>query len=1043
MSHRSGNAEILESVFSATNVLFAFMDPDFNLIRVNRAYAEAGNRRPEFYVGKNHFDLFPREDDEETFRRVVDTGEAHTAKARTFECFDRPGRGASYWDWTLQPVHDESGKVKSLVLCLMDATERVETERRLRETESRLSTAVECLPYDFFVLDTDSRCTFQNAASRKTWGHVVGKRPRDVAVDPDTLRLWESNNRRALAGELVEEDVEFQVGCGTRHCRNIIAPIRDGGEIIGIQGINIDITEIKQAEKFMRIKRDLAMQIAEATDLKEGLRLYLEAAMEASGMECGAIFLADDENGSVDMIAHRGLSPEFVESASHYGPESFNAQIVMKGEPVYTSHGEVGIPFKCEGRVIGCLSLASCKFEETPAHARVVLESLSAQIGGAVARLQAEKAVRESEEMYRSLVETSSDAIVMTNLETGVVRVNKQAARMTGYDDPEELVGTKGLEFVAPVDRERVMRNLATTLRTGTGLVEPLECMLTRKDGSTFPVEMSTSLIREEKGRPKYLMAIIRDITERKRANEALQESEKRYRALADNSSDVIWMMDMNLNMTYVSPSIERDSGYTPEEYMAMGLDEMMTPESLERAMQAFREELDRESEEDKDLARSRVLELEMVAKDGTTSWAEGSVTFMRDADGRATGILGTSRNVNARKLAEKDLRESEEKFRSFVDNFPGIAFRGRMDFMPVFFRGYVVEITGYTEEEFLAGRPRWDQIIHPDDKRRLLEGIEAIRDVPAFSAEREYRIIRKDGKIRWVHEVIRNICDSKGKPIHIDGTILDITGLKTSEKARSKAERELEEQRALAIASDRLRSLGEMAAGIAHELNQPLVGVRGLAEHAVLALERNWELSKKDMDEKLRRIIEQADRMAYIIEHIRMFAREADKPEASPVNVNDVVNSSLGLISAQLRQRGLELEYELTEDVPDVNTNPFTLEEVILNLVTNARDAVEERLESDSQADPVVRLRTLVDRSGPEIWVRVEVADRGVGIAPEQIGRVFDPFYTTKAPDKGTGLGLAISRSIIEMLGGMIEIKSGPGGGTTVIVSLPAIRSR
>jgi C4-dicarboxylate-specific signal transduction histidine kinase len=272
---------------------------------------------------------------------------------------------------------------------------------------------------------------------------------------------------------------------------------------------------------------------------------------------------------------------------------------------------------------------------------------------------------------------------------------------------------------------------------------------------------------------------------------------------------------------------------------------------------------------------------------------------------------------------------------------------------------------------------------------------------------------------------------------------MIDITDLKSTEEARRKVERELEEQRALAIASDRLRSLGEMAAGVAHELNQPPVGVRGMAEHAVLAIERNWELSKEDMDEKLRKIIDQADRMAYIIEHVRMFAREADKPETQPVNVNQVVNSSLGLVSAQLRQRGLELECDLAEHLPEVEANPFTLEEVVLNLVTNARDAVEERMESDSEADPVVTLRTLVDRRGSETWVRVEVADRGVGITAEQLGRVFDPFYTTKDPDKGTGLGLAISKSIIEKLGGTIEIKSEPGGGTTAIISLPTIPSR
>jgi PAS domain S-box-containing protein len=151
LPHQSNDVEILESVFSATDVLYAYLDTDFNFIRVNRAYAEADGREPEFYVGKNHFDLFPYMDNEKIFRRVVDRGEAYTAKSRAFEYAEHPERGVSYWDWTLHPVKGSSGKVEAVVLCLVNVSERVETKKKLRESESRLKTAVECLPFDFFV----------------------------------------------------------------------------------------------------------------------------------------------------------------------------------------------------------------------------------------------------------------------------------------------------------------------------------------------------------------------------------------------------------------------------------------------------------------------------------------------------------------------------------------------------------------------------------------------------------------------------------------------------------------------------------------------------------------------------------------------------------------------------------------------------------------------------------------------------------------------------------------------------------------------------
>ena len=143
-------------------------------------------------------------------------------------------------------------------------------------------------------------------------------------------------------------------------------------------------------------------------------------------------------------------------------------------------------------------------------------------------------------------------------------------------------------------------------------------------------------------------------------------------------------------------------------------------------------------------------------------------------------------------------------------------------------------------------------------------------------------------------------------------------------------AQRELETQRALSMRSDRLRSLGEMAAGIAHELNQPLVGVRGLAEHILIAMDRGWDLTEEKLRDRLTRVVEQADRMVHIIEHVRMFAREAGRPNPVPVQANDVVRSGMEMLGAQFRSHGLELASELSEGLPLVFANPFSLEEVI-----------------------------------------------------------------------------------------------------------------
>ncbi|MDP6776129.1 MAG: response regulator [Candidatus Latescibacteria bacterium] len=283
-----------------------------------------------------------------------------------------------------------------------------------------------------------------------------------------------------------------------------------------------------------------------------------------------------------------------------------------------------------------------------------------------------------------------------------------------------------------------------------------------------------------------------------------------------------------------------------------------------------------------------------------------------------------------------------------------------------------------------------------------------------------------------------------RGVDGRVEGVVLacqDVTARKQAEEAREAAERELVEQRALSMRADRLRSLGEMAAGMAHELSQPLMGVRGLAEHILIGMQRGWDLTDERLRSRLDRIIEQADRMVHIIDHVRMFAREAKNPETTSVEVNDVVRSAVEFLGAQLGARGIQVKFELSEDLPAISANPFSLEEVILNLLTNARDAVVDRVEADPKGPPGhVMLSTGSVGVSPGSGVSIDVTDNGGGISEAVRAQAFDPFFTTKDPDKGTGLGLSISKSIVEQFDGTIRIHSSCGGGTTFRLCFPAL---
>lgn len=260
----------------------------------------------------------------------------------------------------------------------------------------------------------------------------------------------------------------------------------------------------------------------------------------------------------------------------------------------------------------------------------------------------------------------------------------------------------------------------------------------------------------------------------------------------------------------------------------------------------------------------------------------------------------------------------------------------------------------------------------------------------------------------------------------------------------RKQLERELAAQRLQLLQADRLHALGEMAAGIAHEINQPLNGIRAFAEGTLLGLERGWSYAPAEFRETLADIVAQVDRATAIIDHMRAFARDPAQQDPVPFALVDVAQGALKLLGAQLRLRGIAVETHLDTDLPRCHGWPHQLEQVLLNLLGNARDALTGRREQEQlepagtpagwQARVVV---TTASGPGPE-EVSLCVDDNGGGMEPEVAARVFEPFYTTKEVGQGTGLGLAIARSLVERHAGRIDVHNRPGDGVAFCVVLP-----
>jgi PAS domain S-box-containing protein len=260
----------------------------------------------------------------------------------------------------------------------------------------------------------------------------------------------------------------------------------------------------------------------------------------------------------------------------------------------------------------------------------------------------------------------------------------------------------------------------------------------------------------------------------------------------------------------------------------------------------------------------------------------------------------------------------------------------------------------------------------------------------------------------------------------------------------RNRLRRQVEEQRVRAAQIDRLQALGEMATGIAHELNQPLNGIRAFAEGLQIGIDRGWPVVAAELRTTMGEIITQVDRITEIIDHMRTFARPEPEGETRTFALAEPVEGALKLMGAQLRVHGIVVYTEIAADLPPVRGRPNAIEQVLLNLLSNARDALDDRLrrqragEAGTDADwrPAVTVRALADASGTDL--RLEVADNGAGIPPQIVERLFEPFFTTKEVGKGTGIGLPIIRGIVESHGGRVEVDSRPGDGATFTVVLP-----
>jgi len=749
------------------------------------------------------------------------------------------------------------------------------------------------------------------------------------------------------------------------------------------------------------------------------------------------------------------------------------------------------------------------------------------------ARKRSEEALQESEERYRTILDSIEESYFEVDIAGNLTFFNDSLSKTLGYSN-DELMGMNDRDYMSPEAYKKINNLFNQIYRTGNP-IKKVAYEIIRKDGSRGFHELSASLIKNQAGQPIGFRGIAHDITERTKAEEALQESEERYRTLVEAAT---WSgqgiivhngtNEVESVCVFANDAAIDITGYTQEELVELSwLRDIIHPTYQDGAVERYKRRMNGEPISD-------IYEISIVRKDGAEVPVELTAIGTEFHGKRA--VVTLFRDTTERKRAEEALREAY----SIINRSPAVVFLWKKaEGWPVeFVSDNIVEFFGHTAEEFTSGKVSYETTVHPDDLERVAQEVTTYskeEDRKEFSHE-PYRIITKNGEVKWLDDMTRIRRDEKGDITHYEGIVLDITErVQAEEELRESEElhritlssisdavfitdntgaltyicpnlsvifgypydearaigniaqllednlfdydelkalgeisniecdisdkagdihsllvnvksvsiknstilytcRDITERKTLQAETMRaghLASVGELAAGVAHEINNPITGIIGYAE--ILKDEFN---ERGEDDEIPTRIIKEGDRVAEIVKNLLAFARDR-KEEHCPTYIQDILADAFTLVERQIIKDGIKLNVDVSPHLPKIKARSQEIQQVFLNIISNARYALNQRFPG-SHEDKVFEIKGETLEFEGKQHVRIIFYDRGTGISADILDRMCEPFYSTKPKNEGTGLGLSISHGIIENHGGKLWFESVEGEYTKVMVDFP-----
>jgi PAS domain S-box-containing protein len=869
---------------------------------------------------------------------------------------------------------------------IRDVSERKQAEKALRDSEEKFSRAFHASP-DAMTISAleDSRFLEVNESFLRLTGY-----PREEVAGRTSLELnlWvHPENRPGLSSQArvagKVEDFEFELRR------------KDGAALVCL--LSVDIVEIAGRKCFLSVVRDITA------------RKHMEEALRQSEEKFARAFFA-----SPDALVISSLrTAQFLDVNESFCRMSGYA----KEEAVGRTGLDLGVWARPEDREHVLQMLArgesprNLEFTFRSRTGRTVVGLLSAEIiefGGErcmlgvvrdiTERKEMEEALRTSEERFRELFENANDIVYTHDLEGNFTSLNRTGERITGYPRAEAL--QKNIRDLLDPQQVGFAQEMVRLNLEGKGPTT-YELQIRARDGRPIELEVSTRLILFD-GRPVGVQGIARDVTERRKAERALRDSEERYRLLFQNSPLPMFVYETDsLTFLAVNEAAVKSYGFSRSEFLGLTLKDIRPPEEGPYLIRR--------------LTSDPINHHAAVhrKKDGTLIDVEIAAHSIEWFGKRARMVI--AEDITERVRAEHAIRESEAKFRTLAESSPYAILIAR-DTQIVFANRAAEEITGYCMRELLQLDPLC--IVSPAHRDMVGEKRAQRRQGSREAQRFEVRFTTKNGTEKWM-DVTTNAITYEGQPAILVNA-MDVT-------ERKAVEDQLRQ-------SQKMEAVGRLAGGVAHDFNNLLMIMRGYAD-LILDTEEADDATRRNAEQ----ITKAAERAAGLTQQLLAFSR---KQVLAPqvLDLNQVV-AGVDKMLRRLIGEDIELITSAAADLWPVKADPNQIEQILLNLSINARDAMPKggklmiSMENVTLDGFFVRQHA-GSSEGPHVLI--SVTDTGAGMAPDVRARVFEPFFTTKEVGRGTGLGLATVYGIVKQSNGYITVYSEVGQGTTFKVYLP-----